>query len=169
MATFVLLLSQVVMLTGLSQATTPPQPSLKYLYTGNATLQAPLEVGPGPWGNRRVYGIASGVFAGPMLKGTITSMGGDWSLWTANETVINADIRLTLKTHDGAYIQVFETGVSQSDGTLHLRATYETGSKKYYWLNSVVAVAILKILSMDDGTLTYDAWQLCGPGGTTCA
>lgn len=92
-------------------------------------------------------------------------IGGDWALIDANDgasingTVIQ-DVRQTFKTDDGAYIQVFETGSTQPDGSAFVRLTYETGSEKYYWLNSVVAIGILRLVSQSD--LTIDAWMVSG-------
>lgn len=87
-------------------------------------------------------------------------MGADWSLADANNPngTITVDVRQTFAVDDGAVIQVFETGSSQTDGTAHVRLTFETGSKKYYWINSVVAVGILRLTSATD--LSIEAWQV---------
>lgn len=69
------------------------------------------------------------------------------------------DVRQTFATDDGAFIQVFETGSSQQDVPAHVRLAFETGSQKYYWLNSVVGVCILRL--GEGGQLTIDAWQVC--------
>jgi len=87
-------------------------------------------------------------------------MGGDWALVDANGTV-TADVRQTFQTDDGAVIQVFETGTTQPDGSLHARLTFETGHEKYYWMNSIVGIGILKLVS--DNELTIDAWQMTAP------
>jgi hypothetical protein len=71
---------------------------------------------------------------------------------------VTLDVRQTFATDDGAFIQVFETGASQPDVAGHVRLAFETGSDKYYWLNSVVGVGILRILA--DGTISIDAWQV---------
>lgn len=90
-------------------------------------------------------------------------MGGDWALLDANNlsqnSTVTIDVRQTFRTDDGADIQVFETGSSQPDGSAHVRLTYETGSPKYYWLNSIVAIGILRPVGND--SLTIDAWQVC--------
>jgi hypothetical protein len=89
--------------------------------------------------------------------GKVLPIGGDWALIEANGT-LTADVRQTFETDDGAHIQVFESGSTQPDGTAHVRFTFETGAEKYYWLNSIVGVGILKILPT--GQLTIDAWQV---------
>jgi len=76
---------------------------------------------------------------------------------TFNGTLVQ-DVRQTFKTDDGHYIQVFETGATQSDGSAYVRLTYETGSEKYYWLNSIIAIGILRVVGTSD--LTIDTWQV---------
>lgn len=92
--------------------------------------------------------------------GTVLPIGGDWALIDANHPngTLTADVRQTFKTDDGAIIQVFETGSTQSDGSAYVRLSYETGSEKYYWLNSVVAIGILRLVGTSQ--LTIDAWQV---------
>jgi len=72
-------------------------------------------------------------------------------------------VRQTFQTDDGAIIQVFETGATQADGTAHVRLTYETGSQKYYWVNSIVAIGTIRPLPVPPGSLTIDAWQMKTP------
>ena len=71
---------------------------------------------------------------------------------------------LDLRTHDGANIFVQTTGPAQSNGDLHLRAIFETGDKKYYWMNNIMAVGVLSPLSTwANGTgfaLRIDMWHV---------
>ncbi|KAK0639907.1 hypothetical protein B0T16DRAFT_440186 [Cercophora newfieldiana] len=141
----------------------PKAPGLQYLYTVNITGGEPALVGPGPRGFRISVPIVKGAFSGPKLKGTVLPIGGDWALIDNNGTVVQ-DVRQTFKTDDGAIIQVFETGSTQPgrDGSeAWVRLTYETGSEKYYWLNSVVAIGILRLVSNSD--LTIDTWMMTAP------
>jgi Protein of unknown function (DUF3237) len=94
-------------------------------------------------------------------KGTVLPIGGDWALVDANNPTngsYTADVRQTFQTTDGAVIQVFETGAGQPDGSFLVRLTYETGSPKYYWLNTVVAVGSLR--STGGNNISIDAWQV---------
>lgn len=68
------------------------------------------------------------------------------------------DVRQTFQTDDGAVIQIWETGQTQPDGSAFLRLAFETGSEKYYWINSVVAIGHLRRVT--DSSLTIDAWQV---------
>jgi len=141
----------------------PKAPGLQYLYTVNITGGEPAIVGPGPRGFRIVVPITKGSFAGPKLKGTVLPIGGDWALVDANNIngTLVQDVRQTFKTDDGAIIQVFETGATQPDGSAWVRLTYETGSEKYYWMNSIIAIGILKLVSQSE--LTIDTWQMTAP------
>ncbi|KAK0728847.1 hypothetical protein B0T26DRAFT_739059 [Lasiosphaeria miniovina] len=159
----------VLVLAGLASATAispkpPKAPGLTYLYTVNITGGDLYEVGAGPRGTRIVVPILSGSFSGPKFKGTVLPLGGDWELVDANHPgngTVTIDVRQTFKTDDGALIQVFESGATQTDGTAHVRLTYETGSQKYYWINSIVAIGIIRPLPA--GSLQIQAWQMTTP------
>jgi hypothetical protein len=87
-------------------------------------------------------------------------MGGDWALTDANNAngSLTVDVRQTFKTDDGAIIQVFETGQLQPDGRAFVRLGFETGTEKYYWLNSVVALGIIRSVGASD--ISIDTWQV---------
>ena len=87
------------------------------------------------------------------------NLGADWGL-VDKDGVFSADTRYQLQTDDGANIFIRTSGPAQTDGRLHLRLVFETGSSKYYWLNNIVAVGILKSAS---GYVLIDAWQLDSP------
>ncbi|KAK3689836.1 hypothetical protein B0T22DRAFT_376570 [Podospora appendiculata] len=154
-----------MLLAGICTCTAAPKypkaPSLTFLYTVNITAGAAYKLGAGPKGFRTITVIANGTFAGPKLKGTVLPVGADWALTDANHPVngtLFPDVRQTFLTDDGAYIQIFETGASQPDGTVFVRLTYEASSEKYYWLNAVVAIGIIRPLPPD--SLTIDTWQV---------
>lgn len=149
----------------------PPTPELTFLYTINITGGAAIPVGSDPRGKRLVLPIHGGSFAGPRLRGRLLPMGADWALVDARDGVLAADVRQTLETEDGEHVLVFETGATQlgafareaganttTRSTACLRMAFETGSQRYYWLNSVVAVGVLRRLSPT--RLTIDAWQV---------
>lgn len=87
------------------------------------------------------------------------NLGADWGLTDRNGT-FSADTRYQLQTDDGAHIFIRTNGPTQSDGRIHLHLNFETGSAKYYWLNNIVAVGILKSAA---GGVAIDAWQLASP------
>lgn len=90
-------------------------------------------------------------------------MGGDWALTDARNVngSLTIDVRQTFKTDDGAFIQVFETGQLQPDGSAFVRLGYETGSPKYEWLNSVVALGIIRTVGTSE--ISIDTWQVSVP------
>ncbi|KAK4665143.1 uncharacterized protein QC763_510980 [Podospora pseudopauciseta] len=142
----------------LAQAT-PRAPGLTFLYSLNCTLGASLPVGAGPNGNRVVIPITGGSFKGPRLSGKVLPLGADWGLIDSKNT-FSADTRYQLQTDDNVHIFISTSGPAQSDGFIHLRIKFETGSSKYYWLNNVIAVGIL---TSGNGYVAIDAWQLTSP------
>ena len=59
-------------------------PGLRLLYTSRIDIAAPLELGDGPHGRRRVINILGGAFAGPRLSGRILPGGADWQVVRAD-------------------------------------------------------------------------------------
>ncbi|KAM7220351.1 hypothetical protein V8F06_004317 [Rhypophila decipiens] len=143
----------------------PAAPGLSYLYTLNVTAGVTYPVGPGPRGTRVVLTINGGNFAGPKLKGTLMPVGGDFALLDANNPdpnkVFTPDVKMVLETHDGQYIYKHFTGEMQENGDTLIRVGFETGSEKYYWLNSVVGVGTVKrLLPFPSDLLTFDIWKV---------
>ena len=114
--------------------------------------------------SRLMYAVAdSGSFHGPKLKGDIIPMsGGDWSRVRADMSIA-IDVRLCLKTHDGANIYLTYQGILAADSMenfqymidfskkddpdaaarrYYYRTTvqFETGDERYAWLNRTVAI-----------------------------
>ena len=86
------------------------------------------------------------------------NLGADWGL-TDNKGVFNADTRYHLKSNDTNPANIFiqTSGPAQKDGSIHLRMIFETGDDRYYWLNNVVAVGVLKAGS---SWVAIDGWHL---------
>lgn len=115
------------------------------------------KIGAGPLGWRGIYPVDGGRFEGPRIKGIVLPGGADWVLRRGdNSTMI--DVRLGLRTDDGADIAMSYTGMlilsekaveQRSQGgpiayaETYIRTTprFETADKKYDWLNRVIAVA----------------------------
>ena len=68
-------------------------------------LNPRLNFGTGPLGQRVLFGAASGSFEGPKLRGEVLAGGGDWALFRA-DGAMTLDVRLTLRTHDGALVHM---------------------------------------------------------------
>ncbi|KAL0065996.1 hypothetical protein AAF712_006985 [Marasmius tenuissimus] len=153
--------------TVFAQAAPPAPPVLKHLYTLNCTLDTPVDVGPGPKGHRVVLPIIGGTFAGKHMTGTVMNLGADWGIADSFGT-FSADTRYNLVTDDGANIFIQTAGPGQTPdgvaGTLwHLRISFETGSEKYYWLNNIVAVGLLRPGNAALNYVIIDAFYMDGP------
>ncbi len=131
---------------------------LDHLMTFRATLRQPADaVGTTPFGQRGIAEVVGGSFEGARLKGAVVTPGADWYL-LGSDGVLQVDVRATLKTDDGAFIYVQYLGklrlneataaalaagreTAYGDTYFMTQPRFETGSEKYAWLNSIVAVA----------------------------
>ncbi|MBQ75946.1 MAG: hypothetical protein CMQ20_13120 [Gammaproteobacteria bacterium] len=145
------------------------------LMTMEAELRQPADsIGAGPLGTRSVTEVMGGSFSGERLKGTVLRPGADWVLIGA-DGLIHVDVRITLKTDDGALIYMQYPGklvlndkfteASQQGKDMQLGDTYfmtqprfETGSDDYAWLNSIVAVAEGRVLGGATG-VEYQVYE----------
>jgi hypothetical protein len=121
-------------------------------------VTGPQKIGAVPHGTRVTAAIADGRFEGPRLRGGVLPGGGDWTLLRADE-VLELDLRLTLKTDDGALIHMSSFGLRHGPpeviaalgrgervdpSTYYFRTTprFETAEPRYSFLNRLLAVAI---------------------------
>jgi hypothetical protein len=116
-----------------------------FLYKISLSLDAAIDIGKIPIGKRVIYPIKGGTFEGPKLKGKVRAFGADWVVRLDSITT-KLDVRLLLETEDGQLISNTYTGIvyNKPDGTTYWRImpVFETSSKKYYWLNYLLAVGI---------------------------
>jgi hypothetical protein len=89
------------------------------------------------------------------------NLGADWNYGDGKGNT-QADTRYHLQTSDNANIFIQTSGPSQSNGQLYLRLVFQTGSSTYYWLNNIVAIGKLTILSSSGGGmwLRIDSWYM---------
>src|SRR5215469_11092781 len=80
-------------------------PAFEYLGTLRAEISSRTVVENGPQGTRTIAQISGGRFEGPRLKASIQTPAGDWITNRADGSY-KLDVRLTLKTDDGALILV---------------------------------------------------------------
>lgn len=142
-------ISGIVLVTTLLIANITKAQKLDYelLYKINLILEPGVELGKTPVGTRVIYWVKGGTFEGPKLKGKVRPTGGDWVLRLDSVTT-KLDVRLVLETDDGQLISNTYTGIVRNnpDGTTYWRITpvFETASKKYVWLNYIIAVGVGK-------------------------
>ena len=130
----------------------------KFLFEMRIKTATPVDTGKTPAGLRRFVGIAGGVFEGERLRGDIMPGGCD-ALWIQPSGRTLLDVRLALRTHDGAGIYLQYRGVRTGPADVLQRlaagetvdpSTYyfrtaillETGDARYDWLNDIVAVGV---------------------------
>lgn len=133
---------------------------LKYRHLTTLTLTVDFAgmvmIGKTPAGLRRIAPVTGGSFAGERLSGTVLPGGNDWVINRADGVMV-IDVRLTLKTDDGAMIYLSYQGrflaeqeamarfakgalLDANEYSLAMTARFECGDEPYAWLNNVVAV-----------------------------
>jgi hypothetical protein len=117
----------------------------------------PQVLGRTPMGERRIVAVSGGEFEGARLSGTVEPGGSDWIIVRPDGS-LKLDVRLSLKTDDGALIGMTYTGyrygppevierlnrgeaVDPSHYYFRTIPLFETAAPKYAWLNNIVAVA----------------------------
>jgi hypothetical protein len=115
-------------------------------------------VGATPSAHRRVGVVLGGAFEGERLSGTVLDGGNDWQTLRA-DAALTLDVRLVLRTKDGALIamtyrglrhgppgviQRIERGDVVDPASYYFRIIplFETASAKYDWLNRLAAIGI---------------------------
>jgi hypothetical protein len=144
-----------------------PDPRLKdvgevrtaHLFDMVVDLEPRLPIGDGPFGRRVLFGSAGGTFHGSRLRGEVLPGGGDWALFDPAGTM-RLDVRLTLRTHDGALLHMTYGGrwatppelrpaladpaerhrLDPSRYYFRTNPLFETGAEPYAWLNDTVCV-----------------------------
>jgi hypothetical protein len=130
-----------------------------FLFTMTIKLHPTIELGDTPAGKRRVFAVAGGEFVGDKIRGTISPLVGSDLLLIRSDGSAQQDVRMLLKTDDGALILMTYRGVRHASadvnariakgelvgrGEYYLRTApfFETSSAKYQWINRIVAVGV---------------------------
>jgi hypothetical protein len=112
-----------------------------------------------PQGTRTIVQISGGRFEGPRVKATVQTPAGDW-ITNRSDGSYRLDVRLTLKTDDGALILVTYNGIghtTETGATLRAAPLFETGDSRYMWLTRLQAVAVGE---RTGSTVSYDVYAL---------
>jgi len=111
-----------------------------------------------PAGWRRIDVFKGGSFEGPSIRAAILSGGSD-ALLRRGDGAMQPDVRLTLKTDDGACLLVTYRGIRHGPADVMARIArgepvdpheyylrnaifFETGAARYDWMNRIIAVGI---------------------------
>jgi hypothetical protein len=133
-----------------------------------------LELGATPTGTRRVFTVSTGQFSGDRVRGEVLPQAGSDLLLVRADGSSQQDVRLILRTDDGALILMTYRGVRHasrevgekiargenvpwSDYYLRTAPFFETSSEKYGWLNRIVSVGIGE--RERDG-VTYEVFEI---------
>ena len=137
-----------------------PQIELHPLGKIEAQLGEPAPVGRGPRGSRVVIDVTSVTLTGDRINAELaTNDAADWATFSEDGTVAALDVRLTLKTDDGALIYLEYTGrMNVETGLIAVAPTFQTGSERYAWLNSVQAVSAGQV-DPESGILVYTMYE----------
>jgi hypothetical protein len=139
-------------------------------------LEPRLDFGSGPLGRRVLSHSAGGSFEGAELRGEVLPGGGDWTLFRADGTM-SLDVRLSLKTHDGALLYMSYGGrwvtpvdlrpemadpakrslIDPAKYYFRTNPLFETGSAQYAWINDIVCAGIGYLV---DGGIAYRIFKL---------
>lgn len=131
-------------------------PGLRHLADLDVELAAPIELGEGPRGRRRIIPIIGGKVTGERLSGEILNVGADWQTVFSDGTA-ELDTRYAMRSHDGASIDIRNFGYRHGpkgvldalmrgeavDPSLYYMRTqprFETGDARYAWLNRIICI-----------------------------
>jgi hypothetical protein len=132
----------------------------EFLYKITLVLDKPIDTGKSPLGTRIAYPIKGGSFEGPKMKGKVNAVGEDWLL-KVDDATNRLDVILVLETEDGQLIACTYSGIVHinEDKTSYWRITptFQTSSKKYEWLNFIVAVGKGQF---QDGSVSYEVFVI---------
>jgi Protein of unknown function (DUF3237) len=131
----------------------------RHLFTLTLHLHPVEDLGQTPSGHRRVFPLSGGDFSGERARGTVLPVVGSDLLLTRSDGCSQQDVRLILKTDDGALILMTYRGVRDATPEVSARLArgesvaaseyymrtspfFETSSEKYSWLNRIVTVGM---------------------------
>jgi hypothetical protein len=88
---------------------------LEFVFELKADLSPAIDLGPTPAGFRRIIGIVSGTFKGPLLQGVVLPGGADWQIIRSDE-VTELHAHYILSTDDAVLFQVNVRGLRHARG-----------------------------------------------------
>jgi len=160
-------------MAGTSNFTVDVEPVASFLMEPTPLLQ----FGKTPRGKRGIGFVKAGTFEGPMMSGEV--LGGADHLLVLSDGAAIPDVRLALKTRDGALIQMEYKGVlrasrdvmakfatpeklSPDEFYFRVHVTFETADERYAALNQAVCIGYGFPARMPNGNtgVRYDVYKL---------
>jgi hypothetical protein len=131
----------------------------RHLFTITIKIHPIEELGITPAGHRRVFPVKGGEFSGDRVRGTVLPVAGSDLLLSRPDGTSQQDVRMVLRTDDGALILMTYRGVrhatpevneriargepvAASEYYLRTAPFFETSSPGYAWLNTIVSVGV---------------------------
>jgi hypothetical protein len=113
-----------------------PELQSEYLFTITVTVTQLHNLGDTPFGLRHVDMLGEGTFEGPKLRGEVLPGGIDQKIIRA-DGAMTPNVRLVLRTDDGALIYMYYTGVRHGSPEVMQRfAEGETVDPSEYYLRN---------------------------------
>ena len=113
------------------------------LARADVTVGGTVPIGTTPRGQRMIGEIKAARFEGERLRARLVgSASADWAL-ARPDGVVEVDVRMTLKTDDGALVYMSYDGnldPERGEQPILSMMRFETGDERYAWLNRIRAV-----------------------------
>jgi hypothetical protein len=146
--------------------------TLAHAFTCRVACGEAFEVGAGPLGERRCYTITGGRIDGDSLSGDLVGPGSDWMV-TEPDGLMRMDVRLLLRTEDGALVAIRYFGPAQpseamrqalaaneptgfADQAIRTHWLLETGDPRYAWVNRTVFVGEGRVCPAGPGRMGFE-------------
>jgi hypothetical protein len=141
-----------------------PEARLVPLCRSEARLAPPVSVEGGFRGRRFICEVVSARLDGERLKAEMLGhTAADWVTVSPDGRYGAIDVRVTLRTHDGAIIYCeYEGRVRFNRNGRHdtfASPRFETGDERYAWLNSLQAVG-RGVSDQNEGWIRYQLYEL---------
>ncbi|MDQ8203486.1 DUF3237 family protein [Pelagicoccus sp. SDUM812003] len=119
----------------IAESSSPAPIETEFVYEAIVEIEAPVEVGKTPLGQRRFIPITGGTFEGPKLKGDVIPGGADWQLSHPNGAT-EVDALYAIRMDDGTVVIVRNTGlISEQGGYMKTALRFEAPEGPHEWLN----------------------------------
>ena len=120
-----------------------------------------VELGDGPKGVRMIVDVLEVTFTSERVNATLATHDcADWLTLSEGGTLGALDVRMTLKTDDGAIIYVEYGGRGSFEtGLIAAAPIFQTSHEKYKWLNSVQAVSAGQV-NLETKELVYKVYEV---------
>jgi hypothetical protein len=147
---------------------------LEFVMTYRCRTADPLSTEGSPLGGRQAWTVNEATMEGPHIRATLATPGGDW-MGDSPDGWWRPDVRLQMRTDDGAIVLVHHTGVVEQterfaaaaeadqetrweDQHMRLSLQFDTGSPRYAWLTQGVFVARGRLLGT--GHIEYEVFRV---------